>query len=358
MRCKKFVPLLLSALLLWAMPAAATEPVDEKDSAETTEATPAPQNPSVLKIALSDPEASEMGVVGNAFKKYVEEKTQGKVRVECTYGSTLGDDEGERYRRVQKGTLDMTLGGIANLTPLEKRLGILTLPYLFNDLNEVIVGTNGQPAELLNTYAIEAGLRVLTWTYSGYRNVSNSKHPITTLADMKGLTIRVPQSAIMIDTYKAFGAIPSVLPWSSVFNALKQGELDGQCYGYIGFKAMNFLDANQKYMTELRYSYYLQPLVISERVFAKFDRETQKILVAAGKHAQEEVLKFQIEQASVAKRELIAAGLIVSELTDEDAWRKIAYDKVWPKAVESTGGPDIINAYLKACGKAPRGWSN
>ena len=59
----------------------------------------------------------------------------------------------------------MALGGIANIVPLEKKLGILTLPYLFDNLNEVVSGTNGAPADLLTTYATNAGVSVLTWTY-------------------------------------------------------------------------------------------------------------------------------------------------------------------------------------------------
>lgn len=90
---------------------------------------------------MGDPESSEMGVVGNAFKKYVEDKTNGAIQVVCIYGGSPGDDEGERFRKVQKGTLDMALGGIANIVPLEKKLGLLTLPYLFANLNEVVAGT-------------------------------------------------------------------------------------------------------------------------------------------------------------------------------------------------------------------------
>ena len=95
MSYKKMLPLVLAALLLWTVPASAAP--------ETT-----------LKVAVGDPEDSEMGVVGHAFKKYVEEKTGGKVEVQCFYGGSLGD-ESEAFRNVQKGTLPLAMGGIANL---------------------------------------------------------------------------------------------------------------------------------------------------------------------------------------------------------------------------------------------------
>ena len=117
------------------------------------------------------------------------------------------------------------------------------------------------------------------------------------------------------------------------------------------FKANKFNEANQKYLTEVHYTYQLQPLVISERVFKKMTPEMQKVIVDAGKYAQDAVLKFQLENAEAAKKELIAGGLVVSQLEDEDLWKKAAIEKVWPEMADFVGGKDAINEYLKACGK-------
>jgi len=235
--------------------------------------------------------------------------------------------------------------------PFEKKLGLLTLPYLFSNIDEVVTGTNGTPAKLLNSYATKSGFRILTWTYTDFRYISNSKRPITKMADMQGLKFRVPQSAVLIAAYKAFGGSPTPISWSETFTALQQGVVDGQCYGYIGFKGNKFNEANQKYLTEVHYTYQLQPLVISERVFRKLDPELQKILVEAGQYAQEKVLKYQLEEAGAAKKALIEQGLVVSQLTDEAQWKKAAVEKVWPEMANFVGGKEVINAYLKACGK-------
>ena len=226
----------------------------------------------------------------------------------------------------------------------KKRCGIL----FFANIDEVVAGTNGAPAELLNKYATKAGFRVLTWTYTDFRYISNSKHPITKMADIKDLKFRVPQSAVLIAAYKAFGGSPTPISWAETFTALQQGVVDGQCYGYIGFKANKFNEANQKYLTEVHYTYQLQPLVISERVFKKMTPEMQKLLIDAGKYAQEKVLKYQIEQADAAKKYLIDNGLQVSQLEDEDVWKKAAMEKVWPEMADFVGGKETINAYLKA----------
>ena len=331
MYLKSVFPLVVAVFFLWVGCAAAAPTLS-------------------FKIAAGDPEDSEMGVVGQAFKEYVEAKTEGTVEIHCFYSGALGD-ESECLRNVQKGTLPLAMAGIANLVPFEKKLGLLTLPYLFSNIDEVVTGTNGTPAKLLNSYATKSGFRILTWTYTDFRYISNSKRPITKMADMQGLKFRVPQSAVLIAAYKAFGGSPTPISWSETFTALQQGVVDGQCYGYIGFKGNKFNEANQKYLTEVHYTYQLQPLVISERVFRKLDPELQKILVEAGQYAQEKVLKYQLEEAGAAKKALIEQGLVVSQLTDEAQWKKAAVEKVWPEMANFVGGKEVINAYLKACGK-------
>ena len=307
------------------------------------------------KVAVGDPEDSEQGVAALAFKAYVEKETKGEVQIDLFFAGALGD-ESEAFKNVQKGTLPFAVGGIANLVPFEKKLGLLTLPYLFENLDEVVKGTNGKPAELLNSYATKAGFRILCWTYTDFRYISNSKHPIKKLDDIKDLKFRVPQSAVLIAAYKAFGGSPTPISWAETFTALQQGVVDGQCYGYIGFKAMKFNEANQKYLTEVHYTYQLQPLVMSERVYKKTKPELQKIFVDGGLFAQEAVLKYQKEYAQAAKDALIAGGLVVDMLEDEEAWKKAAYDKVWPEMADFVGGKDAINEYLKAMGKEP--WQN
>lgn len=308
--------------------------------------------PKVIKMALGDPEDSEMGVVGNTFKKYVEENSKGAIEVQLFFSGALGD-ETETIHNVRSGTLDLSCVGIANIVPFAKEMGILTLPYLFDNLDEVVAATNGAPSDLMNEYATKAGFRVLTWTYTDFRYYSNSKHPITKMADMKGLKFRVPQSAVLLAACKAFGGSPVPISWAETFTSLQQGVVDGQCYGYIGFKAMKFYEANQKYITEVHYTYQLQPLIVSERVFRKMSDDEKKLMLDAGKAAQEAVLKYQIEEAGKAKEDLVKMGVQIAQLEDEAEWKKAAIEKVWPEMADFVGGKDAINKFLKAAGKQP-----
>lgn len=305
--------------------------------------------PLILDLTLGDPEDSEMGLLGIAFKNYILQASKGKIDVRLAYSGGLDADETYQFHRVQTGKLEMALGGVGNLAPMVRGLGVVTLPYLFPNVQAVVRGTTGAAAELLNSYAEKANLRILAWTYYGYRYISNSRHPIKTLEDMRGLRMRVPQSLVMIKTYRAFGAIPMPLAWPMTRSALKNDLVDGQCYDYSGFRAMKFQDAGQKYITEVHYLYNLQPLVINENLFSELPLEDQKILLDAGKHIQELSLQYQKEMNIMAKRALQAEGVHVTTLEDETPWRKVALEKVWPDAADSIGGREAVNEYLKAC---------
>lgn len=167
-----------------------------------------------------------------------------------------------------------------------------------------------------------------------------------TLDDIKGLKIRVPSNKVFIETYKAWGASPVPMAWSETFTALQQGVLDGQCNPYVVNHSKKFEEI-QSYLTELHYTYSLQPLVIGERHFKKLSPELQTILTEAGLEAQAHVLTWQNEHSGAARKAMQDAGVKISTLKDEDKWRQIAMDKVWPTLYDIVGGRRLVDDYLK-----------
>lgn len=309
--------------------------------------------PRTLVMTIGDPEDSEMGLLGIAFQNFVSQASDGRLRIHLSYNGGLDADETFQFHRVQTGKLALALGGVGNLTPMVRRLGVVTLPYLFPDVAAVVRGTTGKAAELLNGYAEEAGVSILAWTYYGYRFISNSKRPVRKLADMKGLRIRVPQSLVMIKTYRAFGAIPIPVAWPATRSALRNELVDGQCYDYNGFRTMKFRDAGQKYITEIHYLYNLQPLVVNLKLLESMDPQDRKILEDAGRHIQHLSLQYQKEMNGIAKKALVSEGVHISALENEREWEQVARKEVWPETAESLGGPKAINDYLALCGLPP-----
>ena len=310
------------------------------------------QEKTILQVGLGDPIDSEMGAIGTRFKEVVEARSGGRVEVQLFPSGQLGD-ETEMIQNVRAGNLDIAVVGIANTVPFVKKLGILTMPYIFDDLYDVVRATTGPAHDLLNGYAVnEGGFRILGWTYTDYRYLSNSRKPIRNLNDIRGMKFRVPQSAVLLASYKAWGANPIPLSWAETFTALQQGVVDGQCYGYITFLACRFNEV-QKYVTEVHYTYQLQPMILSQRAYKKMSPQLRKLVVDAGRDAQEYCLAFQLTEGVKARQRGIESGVLVSQLEAEEDWKRAAVSKVWPEMEAFVGGKDAINAFLSAIGKRP-----
>lgn len=304
----------------------------------------------VLKIGLGDPEGSDQWVLATRFKELVEDRTKGKIEVQVFPGGSLGSEQ-EMVQNARLGILDMAVVAINNITPFSPRLGVLTLPYMIQSHYDAAKITSGALADQWSeTAQKDVGVRILGWCYSNFRVLTNSKKPVRTIADLKGLKIRVPKNAIMIASYQAWGVNPIPLAWDETFTAMQQKVVDGQDNPYIVNYTMKFHEV-QKYVTNLHYLYSLQPLVIGDRFFKRQPKEIQDILINSGREAQQHAMLFQVMEANKAKENLIAGGMQVMDLEDEQKWVKLAVDKVWPKFYKSVGGKAEVDKVVKALGR-------
>jgi tripartite ATP-independent transporter DctP family solute receptor len=250
------------------------------------------------------------------------------------------------------GTLDFSILAINNVTPFSPSVGVLTLPYMIQSLDDAITLTQGKLGkELIENTKRDAGVLIIGWAYSGFRVLSNSKRPIKTLADLKGLVIRVPKNAIMIETYKSWGINPTPMAWSETFTGLQQGVIDGQDNPYITIYAMKF-DEVQKYITNVRYLFSIEPLIVSESVFQDQNKATQAAILAAGKAATAYSAKSLVSGEAKIKAELTERGMEITDPANgEKEWIKKATEAVWPKFYKSVGGKDKVNAALTILGR-------
>jgi TRAP-type C4-dicarboxylate transport system substrate-binding protein len=197
----------------------------------------------------------------------------------------------------------------------------------------------------------DAGVRIIGWAYSGFRVLTNSKRPVTTIEDLKGLQIRVPKNEIMIDTYRAWGINPTPMAWSETFTGLQLKVVDGQDNPYITVSAMKF-DEVQKYVTNLRYLFSIEPLIVSESMFQEQSPEMQQAILEAGKAATQHSASWLVEQEGKIKQELTAKGMVIADPADgEKEWIDRAVSQVWPKYYEQLGGKDKLNNVLKVLGR-------
>lgn len=304
----------------------------------------------IFRVGMGDAIESDQGAMAKQFKSLVESLSNGEIEVQLFPNGALGT-ETEMLQNSRRGTLDMAFIGVGNAVPFVKQLGTLTMPYLIEDHFEAIKATTGGLGAHWNELAIEkGGFRILGWTYSNFRFITNSKRPVSKIADVKGLKIRIPQNKIIMATLKSWGANPVPMAWSETFTALQQGVVDGQENPYIVNYTTKFHEV-QDYLTEVHYQYSLQPLIVGERSWKKYDDKTRALLTRAGIEAQQFCIAFQILEAEKAKQGMIKAGVEVSTLEDEEVWKKLAIEKVWPEYYDFIGGKANVDLVLEALGK-------
>ncbi|WP_232302671.1 DctP family TRAP transporter solute-binding subunit [Elstera litoralis] len=197
------------------------------------------------------------------FGDLVKEKTGGKITVSQFPGGQLGGDL-QTVSALQGGTIDMTVLNAGLLVGLDKRFAVLDFPFLFAEPKEADAIVDGPIGTKLHAGLAEKGLVGLGYWELGFRNVTNSKLPITKIEDFKGLKLRVLQSPLFIDLFNTLGANSVPMPFPELYAALEQKVVDGQENPMTTILGGKFNEV-QKYVSETRHIYNAQSVLISKK---------------------------------------------------------------------------------------------
>lgn len=310
-----------------------------------------PAHAAEYRIAVGDGAGGTQEALGKAFVAALEQESDGAMTGKLFLNGQLGDEQ-DTVTAAATGTLDFSILAINNITPFSPSVGTLTLPYVIlsqEDAEKVTQGEVGQ--QMIEQTVEDAGVRIIGWAYSGFRVLTNSKKPVSTVADLQGLVIRVPKNEIMIESYRSWGVNPTPMAWSETFAALQQGVVDGQDNPYMTIYAMNF-DEVQKYVTDWRYIFSIEPLIVSEALFEGLSEEQQQQVLAAGQAATRASSVFLREQEGRIREELVSRGMeITKPADDEKEFIELATTTVWPKFYDQIGGVEVLNTVLTSLGR-------
>ncbi len=236
-----------------------------------------------LKMNISISQNSHYGVAVDTFAREVETRTGGRYKVQNFYSGALGAER-ESIEALQVGTLDLTMtstGPVPNFVP---EVAILDIPFLMRDYphaRSVLDGPIGQ--DLLGKFPAK-GLQALAWGENGFRHMTNSKRPVNSPEDLKGLKMRTMENPVHIQAYKAFGIIPTPMAFTEVFTALQQGTVDGQENPLSVITAAKF-DQVQKNLTLTGHVYSPALILMSKAQWDKLSATDKEAFLAAAKEA-------------------------------------------------------------------------
>ncbi len=268
-----------------------------------------------LKMNISISQNSHYGVAIDAFAREVEARTGGRYKVQNFYSGALGAER-ESIEAIQLGTLDLTMtstGPVPNFVP---EIAILDIPFLFRDYahaRAVLDGPIGQ--DLLNKFPAK-GIQALAWGENGFRHMTNSKRPVNTPDDLKGLKMRTMENPVHMQAYKAFGIIPTPMAFTEVFTALQQGTVDGQENPVSVITAAK-LDQVQKYMTMTGHVYSPALILMNKAQWDKLSAADKQAFSDAAKEAVKANRARIDDDERKAVADLRSKGMTIVENVDK-----------------------------------------
>ncbi|AVO40682.1 DctP family TRAP transporter solute-binding subunit [Simplicispira suum] len=293
------------------------------------------------------------GKGGEIWANKVRERTNGRINIKLYPGvSLIQGDQTREFSALRQGVIDMAIGSTINWSPQVKQLNLFSLPFLMPDYAAIDALTQGEVGKSLFATLDKAGVVPLAWGENGYREISNSKHPIKTPADLKGMKIRVVGSPLFLDTFTALGANPTQMSWADAQPAMASGAVDGQENPLAIFTAAKLHSVAQKYLT--LWGYIADPLifVVNKEVWNSWtpaDREiVRQAAIDAGKEEIALARKGVIEADKPLLKQIEGLGVTVTQLTpaERDAFvqaTRPVYNK-WKGQV----GADLVNMAEKA----------
>lgn len=245
---------------------------------------------------------------------------------------------------MRSGLIDAAVGSTINWSPQVPELNLFSLPFFIPDETAVDAVTGGDAGTMVFEAIESRGVIPLAWGENGFRQVSNSRGPISQPEDLDGLKIRVVGSPLFQDTFSALGADPTQMSWTDAQPALTTGAVDGQENPLSVFDVARIDQVGQEHLT--LWNYMNDPLIfaVNQQVWQSLSEEQQAMLRETAEEAGAWEVAMTREQESERLAAIQERGVTVTELTDEqyqafvDATQSV-YEKWTPRI-----GEEVVNA--------------
>jgi len=310
------------------------------------------QQPIVIKFSHVVAVDTPKGKAAEYFKKLAEERTKGKVKVEVYPNSTLFKD-GEELEALQLGSVQMLAPSLAKFGPLGVReFEVFDLPYIFDNYDELHKVTSGPVGQGLFKKLESKGLVGLAYWDNGFKDMSANK-AIRVPADYKGLKMRIQSSKVLGDEIKALGAIPQVMAFSEVYQALQTGVVDGTENPPSNFYTQKMNEV-QKYLALTDHGYLGYAVIAQKKFWDGLPADVRTALESAMKDSTKyanDIAKKENEDALEAVRKTGKTEIITLTPEQKAAMKKALI--VVHKDNEARVGKDTLAEVYKEIGFKP-----
>ncbi len=268
--------------------------------------------PRLIRFGYGLNEQSNQGRASKYFAEQVEKLSGGKMKVRAIGASALGPDV-QMQQALIGGAQEMMVGSSATLVGTTKEMALWDTPFLFNTGKEADAVLDGPIGQKVLDKLPEKGLVGLVYWENGFRNLTNSKRPVTKFEDLDGIKLRVMQNNVYLDSFKLLGANAVPMPFSELFGALETKAVDGQENPFNTILSSKFYEV-QKYLSVTNHVYSPWVMMASKKWWDTLSKAEQKVLMDAAKASRDFERKDTRAEAAKAVADLKAKGMQVNEL--------------------------------------------
>jgi tripartite ATP-independent transporter DctP family solute receptor len=277
------------------------------------------------------------------FAELVAARSGGKIKVQEYPASQLGN-ELQQQSALQGGVQEMLVASTTSLAGIVKEFGLFDFPFLFSNARQADAMVDGPLGKMISAKLADKGVVVLGFFDLGFRNVTNSKRPITRVEDLEGLKLRVIPNPVFLETFKTFKANPIPMPFAELYGALESKAVDGQENPYSVILSSKFYEVN-KYVSATNHVYATNPIQISKRFWDKLSPTEHKLLQDAAIEAQNYQRVVSREAASKAVAELQTKGMVYNEIAPAELARMRAEVKPVHDKFAASYDPAVVNLF-------------
>lgn len=275
--------------------------------------------PRLIRFGYGLNEQSNQGRAAKVFADAVDKASGGKMKVRAIGAAALGPDT-QMQQALIGGAQEMMVGSTATLVGITKEMALWDTPFLINNAKEADTLLDGPIGDKIKDKLQEKGLVGLVYWENGFRNLTNSKRPVTKVEDLDGIKLRVMQNNVFLNSFKTLGANAIPMAFSELFGALETHTVDGQENPYNTILSSKFYEV-QKYLTVTNHVYSPWILLVSKKWWDQLSKAEQKVLMDAAKTSRDFERKDTREEAAKAIADLKSKGMQVNELSPAEVSR-------------------------------------
>jgi tripartite ATP-independent transporter DctP family solute receptor len=294
-----------------------------------------------LRLAHEVAVDSTQHLAATRFAELVKDRTNGAVDIKVFPNSGLGTGQ-QALNLLRGGTIEIVQSGSTTFNGLVGETAALEMPFLFRDADHAYHVLDGKVGQSLLDKLAPYNIQGLAFLENGWRQVTNSRHPVRSVEDIKGLKIRTTPNPYHIQAFQLLGANPVPLAYAELYSALETGAVDAQEHPLPILWAGKFYEV-QKYLTLTSHAYSPLILVMNKPKFESLPANYRAILIESAHDAANYQRDLNAKQVAEIIAGVKEAGVEVIEQIDTAPFRQIV-DEPLRQSFAEKYGMDLLNA--------------